>query len=188
MKLRKLLVVAVVVVLCMAISAVGFAAPSPTGGSVSATDANGNPVQVTVAEVSNAAQLKGEIDASKAPGTLAWLQDVSIEGYEGGAVTLTLAVNGVKAGDEVTVIHYVNGAWEYVKPDSVSDGQVVVTLSSLSPVGVVVKQADGAGAATTDATSPKTGSADLAMILTIIAIAAASTVFFAGKQLRKSER
>ena len=185
---RKILVVAVIVILCLAIGSVAFAAPSPTGGSVAAKDADGNPVQVTVAAVSNADELKAQIDTAKAPGTVAWLQDVTVEDYAGGPITLTLAVNGVKTGDEVTVIHYVNGAWEYVKPDSVSDGQVVVTLSSLSPVGVVVKQADSAGAATTYSTSPKTGGADLAMILTLIAVAAAGTVFAAGRQLKKSER
>lgn len=187
MKLRKLFVATVVVVLCMAISAVGFAAPSPTGGSVSAADANGNPLQVTVSAVSNADQLKGEIDASKAPGTIAWLQDVSVEGYTGGAVTLTLAVNGVKAGDSVTVIHYVNGAWEYVKPDSVSDGQVVVTLSGLSPVGVVV-DAKAAAGTTTDKVSPKTGDMDLAMLLTLVAVIAAGTAFVTCRGLKKSER
>jgi hypothetical protein len=54
------------------------------------------------------------------------------------------------------------------------------TMLQPKQTGVALNQAD--------ATSPKTGSADLAMILTIIAIVAASTVFFAGKQLRKAER
>ena len=48
---RKILVVAVIVILCLAIGSVAFAAPSPTGGSVAAKDADGNPVQVTVAAV-----------------------------------------------------------------------------------------------------------------------------------------
>ena len=117
---RKILVVAVIVILCLAIGSVAFAAPSPTGGSVAAKDADGNPVQVTVAAVGNADELKAQIDTAKAPGTVAWLQDVTVEDYAGGPITLTLAVNGVKTGDEVTVIHYVNGAWEYVKPDSVA--------------------------------------------------------------------
>lgn len=183
MKSKKMLVAVLAFVLCMSMCVVAFAAPSPTGGSASAT-VDGKPVAVQVSAVANEAQLKTQIDTAKAPGTVAWLQDVTVEGYTGGAVTLTLAVNGVKAGDTVTVIHYVNGAWEYVKPDSVSDGQVVVTLSSLSPVGVVVKSASTAS----DSTSPKTGGMDWMLILAIVAVAAAGTALLTCKGLKKAEK
>lgn len=186
MKTKKAVVAVLAFILCMSLCVVAFAAPSPVGGAVSAKDANGNPVTVEVSAVANEAQLKSEIDTAKAPGTVAWLQDVTVPGYTGGAITLTLAVDGVKAGDTVTVIHYVNGAWEYVKPDSVSDGQVVVTLSSLSPVGVVVKSASaGSGS---DSTSPKTGDMDWMMILAVVAIAAAGTALLTCKGLKKAEK
>lgn len=53
-------------------------------------------------------------------------------------ITITLNVSGVRAGDNVYVLHQKpDGTWEMLKPGSVFNGGVTVTLTSLSPVAVV---------------------------------------------------
>ncbi len=58
-------------------------------------------------------------------------------------ITITLYVSNVHAGDNVYVLHQrSDGSWETLKPASVSNGRVTVTLYSLSPI-VVVKYNEG---------------------------------------------
>lgn len=98
----------------------------------------------------------GVIAPSLAGQTLVGLYDVTLDGYTGGQTTITFSVPGVKAGDVVTVIQYVDYAdeWKLITPNSVGDGTVTVTFTSLtSPVGFVVNRA----AAAAGVTSPKTG-------------------------------
>lgn len=52
-------------------------------------------------------------------------------------VTVTLSVPGVKRGDNVYVLHQTPKGWEVLRPSSVTDGQVTVTLYSFSPIAVV---------------------------------------------------
>ena len=54
-------------------------------------------------------------------------------------VTLKINPSSIKSGYTIYVLHqYADGAWETIKPSSVtSDGKVTVTLYSLSPVAVV---------------------------------------------------
>lgn len=54
-------------------------------------------------------------------------------------VTLKINPSSIKSGYTIYVLHqYADGAWETIKPSSVtSDGRVTVTLYSLSPVAVV---------------------------------------------------
>ncbi len=117
-----------------------------------------------------AAEGLGFISSSLAGQTLIGLYEVTLDGYTGGQVTATFSVPGVKATDPVTVIHYLDYAdkWEVIAPNSVGDGTVNVTLTSLSPVGFVVNRgaaAPAAGvpvagvapAAAGGVTSPKTG-------------------------------
>lgn len=108
------------------------------------------------------------ISPSLAGQTLIGLYEVTLDGYTGGQVTATFNVPGVRATDPVTVIHYLDYAdkWEVIAPNSVGNGTVNVTLTSLSPVGFVVNRsavtpaagAQGvAPAAAAGVTSPKTG-------------------------------
>ena len=50
-------------------------------------------------------------------------------------IRLTFSVPGVKSTDKVYVLHQLStGEWETLKPTSISDGQVTVTLYSFSPI------------------------------------------------------
>ncbi len=59
--------------------------------------------------------------------------------HKGIKVTLKINPSSIKSGYTIYVLHqYADGAWETIKPSSVtSDGRVTVTLYSLSPVAVV---------------------------------------------------
>ena len=53
-------------------------------------------------------------------------------------IRLTFSVPGVKSTDKVYVLHQLSsGEWETLKPTSISNGQVMVTLYSFSPVAIV---------------------------------------------------
>lgn len=53
-------------------------------------------------------------------------------------IKVTICASGIQAGDNVYVLHQLkSGSWQTVKPDSVSNGKVTVTLYSFSPVIVV---------------------------------------------------
>lgn len=139
-------------------------------------------------------ELSKQIDTSKAPGKLVGLYEVGVATAAGeeysGKVTLTFKVDGVKPGDTVTVVHYLTdadgnltGEIEYIKPDSVGNGTVTATFTSLSPIGIVVQvaKAEKTPAKTTAAKtkktttaakkSPKTGNEDYTMIMLLSAAA-----------------
>ena len=68
------------------------------------------------------------------------------------SVTITFQVNGVKAGQKVSVLHQTaSGAWE-VLPATAGDNTITATFTSLSPVAFVVE-----GSAADGTVSPKTG-------------------------------
>lgn len=53
-------------------------------------------------------------------------------------IKVTIKAPGIRYGDNVYVLHQKSsGSWEVLKPNSVSNGQVTVTLYSFSPVAVV---------------------------------------------------
>lgn len=53
-------------------------------------------------------------------------------------IKVTIRANGIKSGDNVYVLHQLSsGAWQTLKPDSIANGSVTVTLYSFSPVAVV---------------------------------------------------
>ena len=86
-------------------------------------------------------------------------------------ITVRFRSSVFKAGMKITVLHQPDGSsdWEKITPDSVSDGECIVTFTSLSPV---VFTAEGV--------SDKTG--ETAPILPIIAaICLAGVVFFGAK-------
>lgn len=66
-------------------------------------------------------------------------------------IRVTIKASGIKRGDNVYVLHQKkSGSWEVLKPNSVSDGQVTVTLYSFSPVAVVKYSAGVTPNVTTD--------------------------------------
>lgn len=111
--------------------------------NATATDSNNNQYTVTKSQVSadvvsNAHNTVKNIDSN---GEIIGMSDLSINGTIGTkGIKVTLAIPGgsVKSGYQVYVLHRLSdGRWETLKPSSVSNGKVTVTLYSLSPVAVV---------------------------------------------------
>ena len=99
--------------------------------------------------VETAEGLKNDIDVEKANGDVAVILEVEVydasEQKHDTTVTLTFWINGIKASDEVTVVHWITdnegnltGEVEYIIPDEVRDGEIDVTFTSLSPIAIVV--------------------------------------------------
>ncbi len=71
-------------------------------------------------------------------------------------IRLTFRVPGVKSTDKVYVLHQLStGEWETLKPTSISNGQVTVTLYSFSPV-VIVRYPSNAYVPVSDPTKNQT--------------------------------
>ena len=88
-----------------------------------------------------------------------------------GGLKITIKAEGVKAGDNIVLLHQkADKTWETIKPDSVKDGEIVATFTSLSPVAIVELETP----ATTE-TAPKAG-ASLVLPLAALVCAAGATV------------
>ena len=118
--------------------------------------------------------------------TIKTIVDVTVEGRAVTAadpVTVTFQVPDVKAGANILVLHWTGTQWETIVPDSVTDGAVTATFTSLSPVAIVELDVQNATAAATnptnttnatDVTSPKTGmSASVVPVLALVLAAGA---------------
>ncbi len=82
-----------------------------------------------------------------------------------GKATITLGCPNVWAGQSVTILHRkADGTWESIKPDKVVNGSVTFTMTSFSPVAIVI-----------DAAAPKTGDAGMMMaVMALICLAGAA--------------
>ena len=74
-----------------------------------------------------------------------------------GTYTFTLDVEGVKEGDSVAVLHFVNNTWKLEKA-AVTNGKVTVTVDSFSPFSVT-KISVATKSASTDNTNTDTNTA-----------------------------
>lgn len=94
---------------------------------------------VSQAEVNNAnAQAKAMLGANA---QVLHMANVELDGSFKKA-TITFNVGGVVAGQKIAVLHQLHdGSWELLTPDSVGNGTVTVTFSSLSPVAFVAYDA-----------------------------------------------
>lgn len=65
--------------------------------------------------------------------------DVNYDGkIPAGGVQLSFSLAGVKAGDNMVLLHQLkDGRWEVITPDSVENGVVKATFTTLSPVAFV---------------------------------------------------
>ena len=63
---------------------------------------------------------------------------------------LTFSVNGVTAGQKIALLHQKHdGSWEFINPDSVGNGTVTATFTSLSPIAFVAYNASAQTGETT---------------------------------------
>lgn len=85
-------------------------------------------------------------------------------------VQITFNVPGVVAGQSIAVLHQkADGTWESVTVNSVGNGTVTATFTSLSPVAIVAHES-----------SPKTGeNIPYAAVMTVLCLA--GIIFFAAK-------
>lgn len=95
-----------------------------------------------------------------------------------GAATFTLGCPNVWKGQNVTILHLKSdGTYETIAPSSVEDNKVTFTMTSYSPVAIVINTGS------TGARSPKTGE-----IIALVAALAAVSGIGAGVCGRKAKR
>lgn len=91
-----------------------------------------------------------------------------------GAANFTLNCPNVQAGMRVIVLHQLaDGTWETINPSAVGNGSVSFTLSSYSPVAVVIQNS-------ASGTAPKTGDVVMAVAF-LAAVCLIGTVVFSKK-------
>lgn len=179
MKVRKLTALVLAVVCAMALGMTAFAAGSPSASGVagkvtSAVDENGNPVEVTVTETSQAAPSAAELKELLGDDFVEGMKVVDVMDVHSDVtpVTITFSVPGVTADSNVAVLHYNGSAWEVVDSKA-GNASVTATFKSLSPVAIVADTAE----AGTGAASPKTGEPATVAVVGGIALLAAAAAF-----------
>ena len=124
-------------------------------------------VDVTLSKVTTDTAIEAVNAAKKVVGesaTIATVVDLVVpEGT--GKATFTLGCDKVMAGQSVTILHKLaDGTWETITPDKVANGAVTFTMTSYSPVAVVI-----------NAAAPKTGDvAPVAAAMAVICLAGAA--------------
>lgn len=101
-----------------------------------------------------------------------------------GGLTLTISAEGIKAGDNVVLLHQkADGTWETIVPSEVKDGAVVATFKSLSPVAIVELEtpATTAGTDTPAETAPKAGAS---LVLPVAALVCAAGATVCGRKVK----
>lgn len=157
-----------------------------SAAEVYASNISGDIIKYDETDVSFPAILKPLSDATiasaKAQGTGGILKAVDCEDSQSpngkgtlyqNTITVRFRSSVFKAGMKITVLHQPDGSsdWEKITPDSVSDGECIVTFTSLSPV---VFTAEGV--------SDKTG--ETAPVLPIAAVICLAGVVFFGTKFR----
>lgn len=158
MKKKLAGLLAAVMVLSMGMTA--FAAESPatdkkygvTSPTEGVTVATGSKEQIASA-TDRAKEMLGKNTEVLASIDVNYDKPIPAEG-----VLIRLNVAGVKKGDSIVLLHFMNGKWEKIVPVEVGNGYVVARFMNLSPVDVVkvnvVKTGENSNS---DGTSPKTG-------------------------------
>lgn len=109
-------------------------------------------------------------EANKVVGNSAFI--ASVVELNGGAGTYTLKCDNVWKGQKVTIIHQkADGSFESIQPSSVENNSVTFSLTSTSPVAIVV-----------DAAAPKTG--DAIAMAAVLAFAGMGGAAFFGKKAK----
>ena len=177
--MKKKIVAILAALTVLACGTTVLAAPSVTASDLvdkvtKVTASNG--VEVTLNEVGSAVveQAYKAATAEKAGSELLALMDVSVPKGTG-KVTLTFEVAGVKAGDNIYVLHWNGTKWEKITPSKVVDGAVTATFTSLSPVAIVKAPVvtDG-GNNNNGTTAPETGASVVLPMAALVCAAGAA--------------
>lgn len=190
--MKKLLRIAVVLCLAMALGITAFAAPGddseggPGVGTV--LDNNGNEVATTISEPSvtpsvadAAATIKATNSDVKAENlTVAWVRDIKANIPAGGSVTITFEVPGATADDTVYVLHFENSAWVTVA--KCKGNAISAEFTSLSPVALVMEKGEPTVAPKPGDESPKTGEEPVLLAATAVVLLAGAVAVVALKK------
>lgn len=188
---KRFLALVGAVVLTLGMSMTAFAAPSPTTQEVASTSSGQTiTVQTLASFASNttittdvagasvsqvaAAQAATLVAAANeqvgANASIATMVDIVVPAGTGSA-TFTLGVPTLVAGQSVSVLHLKSdGTIEALPVSAVSNGSVTFTMSSYSPVAVVV-----------NATAPKTGETGT-MVIVFMAMAGIAGAIVCGRK------
>ncbi len=129
------------------------------------------PAGASVAAVSNETAKAVITEANKTGGNSVFI--ASIVDLKGGAGTYTLGCPNVWKGQKVTILHQkADGSYEYVAPSKVENNSVTFTLSSTSPVAILINSA----------ISPKTG--EIIALMIVLAVACAGGAAWFGRKAR----
>ena len=178
---------------------------STTPPSASQDTAIGNATNTTITQVSEAvAAAAGNVAKQVSPDAQVMaVVDVTYDGViPAGGVQISFSLGNVQAGDNYVLLHQLpDGRWEMITPDSIENGMIKATFTSLSPVAFVkiASQQNGgntgtngtstrpngttagasATAAKTVAASPKTGAA-----LPVLALICAAGIVVCGRKVK----
>ena len=178
--MKKKLVAMLAALTVLACGTTVLAAPSVSAPDVlldkvtSVTASNG--VVVTLNEVGTAVVEKAEEAAEKVTkdSEVLALVDVNVPAGTKFPITLTFEVEGVKAGDNIYILHFENGKWETIKPSKVEDGKVTATFKSLSPVAIVEAPAVAEDDKNDGTTFPGTGASVVLPMAALVCAAGAA--------------
>ena len=192
MKSRILKTVGLIAAMVSCIGMTAFAAPSPAASTVvtavsSATDTDGNAVNVSisseipaeytqaVADIKTEAELKEVLGSDfNANMTVADVKEVTAPEGATFPLTITFAMKGVTASAKVQILHYTGSEWEKIST-TVGEGTVTGTFNSLSPVAFVVDKTTLSS--TTGTTASPATSATTVSAVAVLGLAAAVTAF-----------
>lgn len=191
---KKFLALASAAVLTLSMSMTAFAANSPSAEVIASTVSGQTISEETLEEFVQGTTITTEVEGTTitpveksvavvlvaaaneqvgANATIATMVDINVpEGT--GTATFTLGVPGLVEGQSVTVFHVKSdGTLETLPISAVNNGSVTFTMSSYSPVAVVV-----------NATAPKTGEVNTMAIWLIVIVGIAGACGFGRKYVR----
>ena len=173
--MKKKMVALFAALMVLAMTTPVLAAPSVTAEDIAkpveaaVAVVNGQKVELTLEKVGNKALEAVYTEVEKKTDSVVAVVEVSLpEGVTMPAegISITFAVEGVVAGDNIYILHGLDGGkWEKIVPTKVEDGKVTATFTSLSPVAIVKTVAQ--------ATSPQTGVAVVAPFAALVCLAGA---------------
>lgn len=152
----------------LAMGTTAFAAGSPNSGSNSGTTSTppsasqdtviGDATNTTVTQVSEAVAAAAENVAKQVSpnAEVVSVVDVTYDGViPAGGVQISFSLAGVQVGDNYVLLHQLpDGRWEVITPDSIENGKITATFTSLSPVAFVkIASAQNGGSTITDGTN-----------------------------------
>lgn len=139
--------------------------------SVSTTVAGASVGKVSTSVAASAASRAKAVAGSGA--VIATIVDLNVPAGTGSA-SFTLNCPNVQAGMKIIILHQLaDGTWETINPSAVGNGSVSFTMTSYSPVAVVIQNS-------ASGTAPKTGDVVMAVAF-LAAVCLIGTVVFSKK-------